>query len=60
MARTDRTTDDPIETSLNRRAHVARVQALRRSNAAGTHADRRRPRGGRQGVKVQARREALV
>jgi hypothetical protein len=63
MARTDRTrrTDtDPIETSLNRKAHVARVQGLRMSNAAGSHADKRRPKGGRQGVKVETRRAVMV
>lgn len=60
MARTNRTTEDPIETSLNRRARVARIQGLRMSNASGSHADRRRPKGGRQGVKVEARRAVLV
>lgn len=63
MARTDRnrrTDTDPIETSLARKAHVARVQELRRSNAATPFADRRRPKGGRQGVKVEARRAVLA
>lgn len=38
---------------------VARVQRLRHSNAAGPHADRRRPRGGRNGLKATLRREAV-
>lgn len=63
MARTDRTrrTDtDDIETSLNRHARVARVQALRRSGAAGPHLNKARPRGGRQAVKVAVRREVFA
>jgi hypothetical protein len=62
MARTDRTRTetDPIDTSLARHARVARVQGLRQSNAAGLHADRRRPKGGRQGVKVETRRAVLA
>lgn len=37
---------------------IERVLERRRSNAAGPHADRRRPRGGRNGQKALLRREA--
>jgi hypothetical protein len=37
---------------------IERVLARRRSHAAGPHADRRRPRGGRQGARMALRREA--
>jgi hypothetical protein len=62
MARTDRTRteNDSIETSLARHQRVQRVQELRRSNAATPFADSRRPKGGRQGVKVSARRAVLA
>lgn len=36
------------------------VLLRRRSNAAGPHSDRRRPRGGRNGLKVALKREALA
>lgn len=37
---------------------IEAVLARRRSNAAGPHQDKRRPRGGRNGQKVALRREA--
>jgi hypothetical protein len=36
---------------------IERVLERRRSNAAGPHANRRRPRGGRNGQKAALRRE---
>lgn len=36
------------------------VLQRRRSNAAGPHADRRRPRGGRNGARVALRREVTA
>ncbi len=57
MSRTARTepTDDV------QRARVARIQGLRRRNAAGPQPLRsRKVRGGRQGIAVAIRKEALA
>jgi hypothetical protein len=57
MSRTARTepTDDV------QRARVARIQGLRRSNAAGPQALKpRKVRGGRQGITVAIRKGALA
>jgi hypothetical protein len=38
---------------------VARVQRIRHSNASGPHANRARPRGGRNGLKAAIRKAAI-
>jgi hypothetical protein len=59
-ARTRRIDSDPIETNLNRQARVARIQGLRQSNAGPHPLAKRRPKGGRQGIKIETRRAVFA
>jgi hypothetical protein len=54
MARTQKRFS--AESNIDR---IGAVLERRRSNAAGLHADKRRPRGGRNGARVLLRREAV-
>lgn len=54
MARTIKFTNEPNADRIDA------VLARRRSNAAGPHANKARPRGGRNGARVALRRELAV